>query len=109
MWKVKEEVNLRELEKFGFDDCSTRYYRYYRDNDYIWVDKYNRIIDFRYHWAGILNESIEPETAISKTIITKLTKAGLVEKVIKVVDKYGFIKYIKSDCFKEVEKVVENE
>lgn len=82
--RIKDNVDLKELKKFGFDTIpENEYYRFYRNDDYIWVDKYTRKIDYRYFNLGILTSSNEPQTRVSRTITTKLIKAGLVEKVVE--------------------------
>ena len=82
MLKIRDDVDLKELEKFGFGSRpESEYYRYCRDDDYIWVDKYTRKIDYRYFVFGRFTASVEPQTRLSKTITTRLIKAGLVEKV----------------------------
>ena len=84
MLKIKDGIDLKDLEKFGFGTRpESGYYRYYRDDDYIWVDKYTRKIDYRYFVFGRFTASVEPQTRISKTITTRLIKAGLVEKVVE--------------------------
>lgn len=84
MLRVIDNVDLKELEKFGFDTIpESEYYRFYMDDDYIWVDKSTRKVDYRYFWLGRLTSSDEPQTRIQKLMTTKLIKACLVEKVEK--------------------------
>lgn len=98
MFKIKDDKNLEELEKFGFKSMYyDEYYRYMDDCDYTWVDKHTRIIDFRYWQRGEYLSSYEPKTSISNRIIHKLKKAGFIENVIQVIDEHNLIKYIKQD------------
>ena len=82
MWKIKDERDLKELEKFGFTTAHyEEYYRYCREDDYVWVDKFTRKIDYRYFDLGLFRKSVEPQTTRAKVITTKLIQAGYVEKV----------------------------
>lgn len=70
MLKIKDSVDLKELEKFGFVDDGYHYKQLYED-DLILVEKNNRKICIR--TCDIVIDSLD--------IIYSLIKADLVEKV----------------------------
>jgi hypothetical protein len=83
MLKIKDNVDLKELEKFGFKDFEAYYFKSVtrKRNIYIW--KYNReIVDYLkdnttysgYKYEGEYKHIIRP-------YIKDLIEAGLVEKV----------------------------
>lgn len=74
-YKIRKDIDLNILVDFGFDPSPeyNEYYRYYREDEYLWVDKFSRKIDMT-----------SPEKHCTfircKRIINKLIQAGLVEK-----------------------------
>ena len=74
-YKIKEAVDLAILVNFGFDPSPefNEYYRYRREDEYLWVDKHTRIID-------MTSPQYLCPFARCKRIISKLKKAGLVEQ-----------------------------
>ena len=78
MLKIKDNVDLTELEKFGFqNDPYSGYLRCLQDDDYIWINKNTYVIDFGSN--GHL--SYETYSSKAKRLLKKLKNAGLVEKV----------------------------
>ena len=81
MLKIKDSVNLKELEKFGFEyDEDNNYYFYYgftrpdcNSEIRMYVDKYDRIITTGFD-IYVAEDKIHDK-------IYDLIKAGLVEKV----------------------------
>lgn len=75
-YKIKDDVDLTILVEYGFDPSPEfeEYYRYYREDEYLWVDKHTRIID-------MTSPEFFCEFYRCKRLITRLVKAGLVEKV----------------------------
>ena len=79
MLKIRANVDLKELEKYGFEysEEERNYWKYVfldrcgAEKQY-WIDIDTRIIEFSVDTAGILNYD---------TTIYDLTKADLVEKV----------------------------
>lgn len=74
MLKIKDDIDLKELEKFGLEDYK---YRYGRDIDEQWliiIDKKTRQIKNWNYLYGSYKREIE-------RYITDLIQAGLVEKV----------------------------
>lgn len=79
MLKIKDNVNLKELEKFGFEKCEEErnYWKYvflnkYGDELQYWVDFDTRIIEFASQDCKIYK--------VDATLYD-LIKADLVEKV----------------------------
>ena len=90
MLKIKDNVDLKELEKFGFEENSEDYYRETTGNFAISypygvmiINKNTREIEVIYHIIDGLNKIIGEEVAILKSPIGlyDLIKADLVEKV----------------------------
>ncbi len=73
MLKIKDNVNLKELEKFGFDDFGVCYKTYGGLGEQYFIDKGNRKIT-RLHPYSLREEPTIDE-------IHELIEAGLVEKV----------------------------
>lgn len=78
MLKIRENVDLKELEKFGFKEYNDCYSRDY-NNDYLTrVDKDTReILKVDYEWSFLQNKYYKNSTYK----IDDLIKANLVEKV----------------------------
>lgn len=82
MLKIKDNIDLKELEKFGFkDDDENGYYVYKVGNiQFFRVKKWNRLIDIIQEIIGMRRE----QRIVSKEILNvlyDLIQAGLVEKV----------------------------
>lgn len=77
MLKIKDNVDLRELEKFEFTTRpESEYYKYMYNDEYLWVNKHTRNIDMTSPiYLCKFNKCL--------SIIDKLKKAGLVEKVVE--------------------------
>lgn len=73
MLKIKDNVDLKELEKFGFDDFGVCYKRYGTLGEQYFINKGTREIK-RIHPYSFREEPTEDE-------IYDLIQAGLVEKV----------------------------
>ena len=73
MLKIKDSVELKELEKFGFDDFGVCYKRYGTLGEQYFINKRTREIK-RIHPYSFREEPTEDE-------IYDLIQAGLVEKV----------------------------
>ena len=78
MLKIREDVDLKELEKFGFKEYNDCYSRDY-NNDYLTrVDKNTReILKVDYEWSFLQNKYYKNSTYK----IGDLIKADLVVKV----------------------------
>lgn len=78
MLKIKDNVDLKELEKFGFKEYNDSYKRDY-NNDYLTsINKETReILKVDYEWAFLQNKYYKNSTYK----IDDLIKADLVEKV----------------------------
>lgn len=78
MLKIKDNIDLKELEKYGFKDCNDSYTRDY-NNDYLTrIDKETReILKVDYEWSFLENKYYKNSTYK----IDDLLKADLVEKV----------------------------
>lgn len=78
MLKIKSNVDLKELEKYGFKEYNDCYSRDY-NNDYLTrVDKDTReILKVDYEWSFLQNKYYKNSTYK----IDDLIKANLVEKV----------------------------
>lgn len=78
MLKIREDVELKELEKYGFKEYNDCYSRDY-NNDYLTrVDKDTReILKVDYEWAFLQNKYYKNSTYK----IDDLIKADMVEKV----------------------------
>ena len=77
MLKIKDNVNLKELEKFGFDEYGKEYSRKYKNDIITCIDKETRIIediDTEYSFLEMYNLG-------ESTRVNDLIKADLVEKV----------------------------
>ena len=77
MLRIKPEVDLKELKKFGFVDYDKSFYRFDKlnRNECIWVNKLSRLIEietFSIILGAIVNESLSK--------VYELIEAGLVEK-----------------------------
>ena len=74
-YKIKDNIDLKILVDFGFDPSPEfeEYYRYYREDEYLWVDKNTRIIDMTStdYFCNFIR---------CKKIINKLMKLGLLEQ-----------------------------
>ena len=84
MLKIKDEIDLKELEKFGFICCNDftdtykeNNYGYYVFNDSFYVDFQND----NYHKLGSISFSYEPIQEENIDKLFDLIQAGLVEKV----------------------------
>ena len=74
MLKIKED-KMQELEKFGFlTRPESEYYKFVYEDEYLWVDKFTRVID-------VTSPIYECDFEYCKKIIKKLIKADMVEKV----------------------------
>ena len=73
MLKIKEDVDLKELEKFGFDDFGVCYKKYGELGEQYFINKGTREI-LRLHPYSLREKPTEDE-------VFDLIKAGLVEKV----------------------------
>ena len=75
-YKMKDDINLDILVNYGFDLSPqyNEYYRYYREDEYLWVDKFSRKID-------MTSPSYLCKFTRCKRIINKLIKDGLLEQV----------------------------
>ena len=80
MLKIREDVELKELEKYGFKEYNDCYSRDY-NNDYLTrVDKDTReILKVDYEWSFLQNKYYKNSTYK----IDDLIKADLIEKVEK--------------------------
>lgn len=78
MLKIKDNIDLKELEKFGFTEYKDSYKRDY-NNDYLTsVDKQTReILKVDYEWSFLENKYYKNSTYK----INDLIEAGYVEKV----------------------------
>lgn len=78
MLKIKDNVDLKELEKYGFTEYKDSYERDY-NNDYLTsIDKQTReILKVDYEWSFLENKYYKNSTYK----INDLIKADLVEKV----------------------------
>ena len=90
MLKIKDNVDLKELEKFGFEENSDDFYREITGNfvisyryGVIIVSKNTREINVLYHLINGVNTDILDNVAIlpSPIGLYDLIKADLVEKV----------------------------
>lgn len=102
MLKIKDNVNLKELEKFGFEDDKKYCYTYtaaqiihryrsggkkqlkrYSQKDSITVDKKSREIRMNYHIKDTGEELCGASGCIEDIdVLYDLQEAGLVEKVV---------------------------
>ena len=89
MYKIKDEVDLKELEKFGYTlEDWDNYYRKKEDGYNVQINIYDReilVYKFRenYNWGDYLGHFKEDEEKI-KQYIADLVKADIVEKVEEV-------------------------
>ena len=86
MLKIKDNIDLKELEKFGYEYSSSGYwYKYVTSKRRISVWEFNRIVDDdvvdRTTYSGFKYEG-EYRHQVKK-YITDLIQAGLVEKVVE--------------------------
>ena len=90
MLKIRDDIDLKELEKYGFEENSEHYYREKTGNyaisypyGVIIVDKETKEIEIVYHIIEGLNKIIDENIVILKSPIGlyELIKDGLVEKV----------------------------
>lgn len=79
MLKIKDNINLEELEKFGFNKKGDDY-KYYDNNvdEYIGIQRGNGYIYVENYNPGLVGAIVE-EKALDK--LYDLIQAGLVEKV----------------------------
>ena len=82
MWKVKEDVHLKELEKFGYTDYGDHYTKYVTSRRVIHIWKYSReIIDYIIDYSTHSGYKYEGEHKhIIKPHIRDLIEADMVEK-----------------------------
>lgn len=76
MLKIKENIDLKELEKFGFEKDGECYYcdlRPYKKTNYSYITIENRKINSSYVEADDIEKTLN--------ILFDLIQAGLVEKV----------------------------
>ena len=73
MLKIKDDVDLKELEKFGFEDFGVCYKGYGDFGNQFFINKSDRFIK-RVHPYSLREEANEDE-------MCELIQAGLVEKV----------------------------
>ena len=78
MLKIKDNVDLKELEKFGFEYLSSEYYDYYYKKVYLGNDNDDRVIYKITDLDRIIN-IIRIDSEIDDTLYD-LIKADLVEK-----------------------------
>lgn len=82
MLKIKDDVDLKELEKFGFEDDDERgFLEYYIGNTQVLrINKWNRLISII---QLIISQSGEKRKVAKEILNTlyDLIQAGLVEKV----------------------------
>ena len=71
MLKIKDSIDLKELEKFGFCKCTDSFYSIYLE-----VDSVELIIENRMLWLNTEHGCLE-----NLGVIFDLIQAGLVEKV----------------------------
>lgn len=78
MLKIKDNIDLKELEKYGFKEFNDSYSRDY-NNDYLTrIDKKTReILKIDYEWSFLKNKYYKNSTYK----INDLIQDGLVEKV----------------------------
>lgn len=77
MYRIRENVDLKELEKYGFIEYGKEYSRKYKCGIITCINKETRIIediDIEYKFMGMLNLG-------ESTRVNDLIKADLVEKV----------------------------
>lgn len=78
MYKIREDVDLKELEKYGFKEFNDCYSRDYNNNYLTRVDKDTReILKVDYEWSFLQNKYYKNSTYK----IDDLIKANLIEKV----------------------------
>lgn len=78
MLKIKDDLELKELEKFGFNyNKIENEYEYEEDNEKIGIPK-NKYIYLEYLGKGFVGNIIEEK---SIDILYDLIQAGLVEKI----------------------------
>jgi hypothetical protein len=77
MLKIKDNVDLKELEKFGFVENDDEYYYYFENEYYITY----LCVDYK---GMILTDFVIYESVIEPMVdlLFDLTQAGLVEKVV---------------------------
>lgn len=92
MKKIKKNIDLKELEKYGFEEENSRYVKYTNDTYYdnpitITVNRFTRIIEKCYAWKRMLgpiyhssivknDKQVKPDKYIEDLI-----KAGYVEEI----------------------------
>lgn len=84
MLKIKDNVDLKELEKFGFLKCCD-FANTYQENNYgFYVFNDSFYIDFQndnYHKLGSISFAYEPINTENIDKLYDLIKADLVEKI----------------------------
>lgn len=83
MLRIKEDVDLKELEKFGFKNLEAYYFKTVTRQRNIYIWKYNReIVDYLKDNTTYSGYKYEGEYKhIIRHYIKDLIQAGLVEKV----------------------------
>lgn len=83
MWKVKKNVHLKELEKFGYTDYGNYYAKYVTSRRVIHIWKYSReIIDDIIDYSTYSGYKYEGEYKhIIKPYIRDIIDADMVEKI----------------------------
>lgn len=77
--KIKEGFDLAGLEKYGFQSKDyEEYWRYMNEDDYIWVNKGTRVVDFRSVWGGRLTKDM---TAHTEKVFNRMKRDGIVEEI----------------------------
>lgn len=90
--KIKEDIDLKELEKYGYEEENSRYVKYTNDTYYdnpitITVNKFTRIIEKCYAWKCMLGP-------IYHSPIVKNDKQVKPDKYIKDLIKAGYVEEI---------------
>lgn len=76
-YKIKDNIDLNILVNYGFDPSPdfNEYYRYYREDEYMWVDKHTRIID-------MTSPDFFCEFIRCKKVLNKLIKDNIAKQII---------------------------
>lgn len=82
MVKIKDNVDFKELEKFGFEATMNEYYYCLIANgtNYFWVDVGTRILNYTTDYD--YTDAVDVDVIVD--VYNKLNDAGLVEKVEEV-------------------------
>lgn len=83
MLKIKDNIDLKELEKFGFENRTYEYIKIYNLREYtIWVSVVNDDYCYNARYIYIKNNSYDTDyDALAPDILFDLIKANLVEKI----------------------------